>query len=153
MQQHRFSCRLEWTGAASGPVRDYRSYSREWRADIDGKPPLRGSADPAFRGDAGLHNPEDLLVAALSSCHMLAYLALCARSGIEVLGYTDDATGIMESRDGAIRFTDVLLRPRVSVRGDSEKAKRLHGQAHAECFIASSVNFPVRHEPEITAAT
>jgi organic hydroperoxide reductase OsmC/OhrA len=153
MKQHRFSCRLEWTGAAAGPVQDYPSYSREWRAEIDGKDPLRGSADPTFRGDGSLHNPEDLLVAALSSCHLLSYLALCARSGIVVLSYADDATGIMESKDGAIRFTDVLLRPRVSVRGDVEKAKRLHEQAHAECFIANSVNFPVRHEPVVTAAT
>lgn len=153
MKQHRFSCRLEWTGSAAGPVEDYRGYSREWRAEIDGKPPLRGSADPTFRGDGSLHNPEDLLVAALSSCHLLSYLALCARSGIVVVSYADDATGIMESSGGAIRFTDVLLRPRVSVRGDVEKAKRLHEQAHAECFIANSVNFPVRHEPVVTAAT
>lgn len=153
MQQHHYACRLEWTGAAAGPAQDYRSYSREWSARIEGKPPLGGSADPTFRGDATLYNPEDLLLAALSSCHLLSYLALCARAGIAVVSYTDDATGLMESKDGAIRFTDVLLRPEVSVRGDLEKAKRLHEQAHAECFIANSVNFPVRHEPVVTAAT
>lgn len=152
MQQHRYACRLEWTGAASGPVGDYRSCSREWRAEIEGKPPLGGSADPTFRGDPRLYNPEDLLLAALSSCHLLSYLALCARGGIAVVSYADDATGLMESKDGAIRFTDVLLQPRVTVRGDLEKAKRLHEQAHAECFIANSVNFPVRHEPVVTAA-
>lgn len=152
MQAHHFAARLEWTGAAAGPTVDYAGYSREWTLTVAGKPALYGSADPAFRGDAALYNPEDLLVAALSSCHLLSYLALCARSGIAVVSYTDEAVGVMEAKDGAIRFTDVLLRPRVTVNGSLEKAQRLHAQAHAECFIANSVNFPVRHEAVVTAA-
>lgn len=153
MRQHLFSCSLEWTGAAAGEAADYQSYSREWRAAIAGKPDLTGSADPTFRGSAQLYNPEDLLVAALASCHLLSYLALCTRGGITVVSYRDDASGTLELHDGKIRFTSVLLRPQVTVRGDVAKATRLHEQAHAECFIANSVNFPVRNEPVVRAAT
>lgn len=153
MQKHIFSTVLNWTGASAGPTRDYASYSREYVVEIEGKPTLHGSADPVFRGDAALHNPEDLLVAALSACHLLSYLALCARSGIAVVSYDDSATGTMEQQAGQIRFTEVRLRPRCSVIGDLDKARSLHAQAHEQCFIANSVNFPVRHEPEVTAAT
>ena len=147
MQQHRYATTLRWTGALQGPTTDYRSYSRDYVMEIENKAPLEGSADPMFRGTASRYNPEELLVAALSSCHLLSYLALCARNGVEVLSYEDQASGTMEMKDGAIRFTEVLLHPVCTVRGDLEKAKRLHEQAHAECFIANSVNFPVRHEP------
>ena len=113
-------------------------------------PPLRGSADRVFRGDDTLHNPEDLLVIALATCHMLSYLALCARAGIPVVGYVDDARGTMKLEAGKIRFTEVLLRPQVTLAsGDPERALKLHERAHEECFIASSVNFPVRHEASV----
>src|SRR5471032_1694553 len=97
---HTYAVRLTWTGAAAGPTVSYRSYSREYLAEVAGKPPLRGSADPLFLGAAGLLNPEELLVVALSSCHMLSYLAECARWGIAVLAYEDDASGTMALRDG-----------------------------------------------------
>jgi organic hydroperoxide reductase OsmC/OhrA len=147
-REHHFACRLTWTGAAKGPITSYDAYSRDFRIEMFGKSPLEGSAAPAFRGDARRHNPEDLLVAALSSCHCLSYLALAARAGIAVVAYGDEATGTMASVDGKIRFTEVTLHPRVWVRpgSDIDMAQALHRQAHEECFIASSVNFPVSHE-------
>ena len=93
--EHHFAARLLWTGAATGPTRTYEGYGRAWRAEVAGKPPLEGSADPVFRGDAARYNPEDLLVVALASCHMLSYLALCARAGIAVAVYEDQASGTM----------------------------------------------------------
>src|SRR6478609_6601734 len=149
--EHHFDCRLVWSGAAKGGTAHYEEYSREARVEIDGKPPLEVSAAPAFRGDPTLHNPEDLLVAALSACHFLSYAALCARSGIVVVAYEDRAQGTMDRQGGKMRFTEVVLRPRVTIAagGDAAKAHALHERAHAICFIASSVNFEVRHEPVI----
>ena len=118
------------------------------------KPAFRGSADPTFRGDPALCNPEDLLVVALSSCHMLSYLAECALAGIAVVAYEDAAAGTMAMADGRVRFTEVVLRPRVIVAAgaDLARAEALHQNAHDVCFIASSVNFPVRHEATVTRA-
>jgi organic hydroperoxide reductase OsmC/OhrA len=152
--KHQFACHLVWTGAERGGTTSYERYSREVRVDVQGKQPLSLSAAAAFRGDAALHNPEDLLVAALSSCHFLSYAALCARSGIEVVGYEDDAVGTMDRVDGVTRFTEVVLRPRVTLApgADADKARALHERAHAICFIASSVDFDVRNEPTIVFA-
>jgi organic hydroperoxide reductase OsmC/OhrA len=152
-REHHFAARLIWTGAAQGPIRDYDSYSRDYRIEVEGKPPLEGSSDPAFRGDAGRHNPEDLLVMALSACHMLSYLALCARAGIEVVAYEDQASGKMAIKDRRMRFVEVTLAPKVRIAaGDLEKAEALHEEAHAACFIANSVNFPVLHMPTMITA-
>lgn len=152
-KEHHFAAHLIWTGAEAGPIRSYESYSRSWRVEVEGKPPLEGSADPTFRGDSSRHNPEDLLVVALSACHMLAYLALCARAGIEVASYADQASGIMTIKDKKMRFTEVTLAPRVTIAsGDLEQAEALHEQAHEHCFIASSVNFPVLHMATVTRA-
>ena len=150
-REHRFEARLVWTGARQGGTTGYEAYSRECRVDIAGKPSLKMTSAPVFRGDAAIHNPEDLLVASLSVCHFLSYVALCARGGVNVTSYEDEAVGIMERREKTFQFTDVLLRPRVTIAAgsDPEKARSLHEQAHDECFIANSVNFPVRHEPEI----
>ena len=152
--RHDFRARLVWTGAVRGGTTDYESYSREYRVDIEGKPSIRGTAAPAFRGDAALHNPEDLLVAALSACHFLSYIALCARARINVIAYEDDAVGTMDKVDRVVRFTEVTLRPKVTIApgSDPEKARELHARAHAICFIANSVNFPVKNEPTITPA-
>ena len=112
------------------------------------------SSAPAFVGDPKLHNPEDLLMAALSSCHFLTYAALCARSGIEMVGYEDDASGVMEKVDRVVKFTSAVLRPKVVLAAGTtpekvDLAKRLHPKAHTHCFIACSVNFPVTNEPTI----
>jgi organic hydroperoxide reductase OsmC/OhrA len=150
--QHRFESRLVWTGAMKGGTTSYETYCRDCRVDIPGKPSLRGTAAPPFRGDPALHNPEDLLVVSLSMCHFLSYLALCARGGITVVGYEDEAAGTMSRFERGFHFTDVLLRPKVTIAAgsDPEKARALHQKAHDACYIASSVNFPVRHEPVIT---
>ena len=112
---------------------------------------IAGSSDPNFRGDATRYNPEELLVASLSACHMLWYLHLCAENGIVVTAYVDDARGTMaETEDGGGRFTEVMLRPAVTIAsGDNERAQRLHERAHQLCFIANSMNFPVRCEATI----
>ncbi len=148
--EHHFAAHLVWTGAAQGPTSSYEAYSRDYRAVVEGKPPLEGSADPVFRGDPGRYNPEDLLVLSLSACHMLSYLHLCASAGIEVVAYEDQASGTMTIKDRRMRFVDVLLEPKVTIaKGDRAKAMALHEQAHEACFIANSVNFPVRHDATI----
>ncbi|HEY2891760.1 MAG TPA: OsmC family protein [Dongiaceae bacterium] len=152
--QHEYNIETVWTGSSEGPTTSYEGYSREYLVSIPGKPDLRGTADPIFRGDPALHNPEDLLVAALSTCHMLSYLAICARAGLPVVSYSDKATGIMAMKEGQIRFTDVLLRPVVVIGAgaDLNRASLFHSEAHHVCFIANSVNFPVRHEAEMSQA-
>ena len=153
-RQHHYDVRTVWDGAAQGPTRDYPSYSREYAIEVAGKPRLQASADATFRGDDALHNPEDLLVAALSGCHLLSYLAVCALKGVAVVAYQDDAIGIMEEPAGAGRFTVVTLRPKVTIAAgsDAELAAALHAEAHKICFVANSVNFPVRNEPVIEVA-
>src|SRR4051794_17713801 len=117
---HHYQARIEWTGAKAGGTTSYQAYSREYEFTSGDKPVIRGSADPHFRGDAALYNPEELLVVALSTCHLLSYLAECARGGINVTSYEDDASGTMAMKDGAIRFTDVLLKPRVTIAPGSD---------------------------------
>lgn len=139
-----------WSGASGGGTTRYDAYSREYTFAIPGKATIFGSADVPFRGDAGLHNPEELLLCALSACHMLSYLAECARAGIVVSAYRDEAIGTMSMAAGRLRFTDVLLRPQVTLAaGDTGRAGALHARAHDACFIANSVNFPVRHEATV----
>jgi len=151
---HEFLCRLRWTGAASGPTTSYRTYSRALAVDIPGKPTLAASSAPAFLGDAAVHNPEDMLMAALSTCHCLSYLALASRHGVVVVDYADEATGIMEWDQTTYRFTKATLHPVVTVaKGtDVRKAHELHVRAHEECFIARSVNFLVEHSATILEA-
>jgi organic hydroperoxide reductase OsmC/OhrA len=152
-EAHYYS-RLVWSGAALGATKSVEAYSREFRAEINGKPELLGSADPAFHGDPALHNPEDLLMVALSACHMLSYLAVCAHAGILVASYEDSAVGTLARQDGRVRFIDVLLRPKVALGNGSDiaKARALHEKAHDICVVVNSVNFPVRHEAEVTFA-
>jgi organic hydroperoxide reductase OsmC/OhrA len=147
-RSHSYRTRLRWSGASAGAAKTYDGYSREWTAHIEGKPPLLGSADPTFRGDPALYNPEDLLLIALASCHMLSFLALATRARLVVTGYVDEAEGTMLFEGGGGRFTEVMLRPRVTVAPGADLAlsERLHEQAHQVCFIAASVNFPVRHD-------
>jgi organic hydroperoxide reductase OsmC/OhrA len=148
---HHYSLRLNWTGNKGEGTTGYKAYDRAWDVHFDGKPDLHGSADPAFLGDPSRHNPEDLLVASLSACHMLWYLHLCADAGIVVTQYEDDASGTMEQEGAEAQFTSVVLRPKVTIEagGDVEKAGELHERANELCFIARSVNFPISHEPTI----
>lgn len=153
-ERHEYRSTLVWTGARSGSTTSYQAYSREYEFHSGDKPRFKASADPHFRGDPTLYNPEDLLVMALSACHLLSYLAECARGGVHVVAYEDDARGIMSMRDNRLRFTEVVLRPRVTVAAvdQVERARELHHKAHEDCYVANSVNFPVRHEPTILVA-
>lgn len=155
---HTYSSDLTWTGAGSRGTATYTSYSRDHEVRIGTKPVLLGSSDPAFRGDPSRFNPEELLVAALSQCHMLWFLHLAAASGIVVVGYEDTAVGTMRvEAAGHGQFTEVVLRPRVTLAPDAHLADGkavsdgaladVHHRAQEHCFIARSVNFPVRHEP------
>ena len=150
-REHRYSVTVTWTGNTGTGTSTYRSYERAHEISAEGKPAIGASSDPVFRGDRTRWNPEELLVAALSSCHQLWYLHLCADAGIVVVEYVDHAEGVMEETpDGAGQFARVMLRPTVTISaGDAARAKELHHEAHAKCFIARSVNFPVECEPEI----
>jgi organic hydroperoxide reductase OsmC/OhrA len=151
-KEHFYSVSVQWTGNLGQGTSSYRRYARDHEISGLGKPTVMASSDPAFRGDQSRYNPEDLLVASLSACHMLSYLHLCAVSGIVVTDYHDEAKGTMvETEEGGGHFTQVTLRPAVKVASGSntELALRLHEKAHHLCFIASSVNFPVLCEPSI----
>jgi organic hydroperoxide reductase OsmC/OhrA len=151
-KQHNYKVCLQWTGNSGAGTMDYKSYSRDHRINVDGKLELMASSDKAFRGNPKLYTPEDMLVASVSSCHMLWYLHLCAVNGVAVVGYKDNATGIMnENPDGSGKFEEITLHPEIVVTGIDmvEKATALHLDANKMCFIASSLNFPVKHVPTI----
>lgn len=151
--EHRYQLRSEWTGDRGTGTSGYRDYDRSVTLSIEGKPDLAASADRPFRGDRAKWNPEDLLLAALSECHLLSYLHACVEAGVVVRSYVDDATGTMVQEGSGGAFTEVVLHPRVVVAEASmiEAAEAAHAQANAWCFIANSVNFPVRHEATVTA--
>jgi organic hydroperoxide reductase OsmC/OhrA len=167
IRTHSYDVTVAWTGNRGSGTSGYRAYGRDHEVTVGGgdgegsreagRPqPIAGSSDSAFRGDQSRWNPEQLLTAALAECHMLSYLHACAASGIVVTGYTDEAHGTMtETTDGGGHFVEVVLRPRVTVAAPDmvEKAAALHREAHDRCFIASSVNFPVRHEPVVLAGS
>lgn len=155
MKQHTYQIQTDWTGNDGAGTKDYRSYRRDHVIAGAGKPPIPASSDPSFQGDATRYNPEELLVASLSGCHMLWYLHLCAVNGVVVVEYRDAAVGYMnETADGAGAFARVVLRPRVTIAagGDRAKAQALHAEAHRYCFIARSVNFAVETEGEVVEA-
>lgn len=152
MKKHHYQSQIEWTGNQGTGTNHYAKYERSHTIQIEGKPLLEGSSDPAFRGDASKHNPEDLFISTLSSCHMLWYLHFCSVHQVIVEAYTDTVTGIMiEEKDGKGRFTEVTLHPVVTVQQQDmvELALSLHQKASEFCFIANSVNFPVQHVPTI----
>lgn len=156
MKTHEYSSHLVWDAGSPAPPFAYKTYSRKHRISVAGKPDLALSADQVFHGDANRFNPEDLFVVALSSCHLLSYLAVCARNGIAIVAYEDSASGTMTIRpDGSGKFDEVTLRPVVTISAgaDQKRALELHDEAHKQCFIASSVAIPVRHEATIKVAT
>lgn len=155
MGEHRYAVRAEWTGNRGTGTSGYRDYDRSVTLRVEGKPDVAASSDKPFRGDATKWNPEDLLVSALSECHLLSYLHACVGAGVVVVDYTDEATGLMrEDGRGGGAFVEVVLHPRVVVAEASmvEAALAAHAQANAWCFIANSVNFPVRHEATVVVA-
>ena len=153
MTDHRYTLGLLWQGNRGSGTSGYRDYSRECVLTAEGKPDLLGSADVPFRGDGSRWNPEELLVAALSQCHLLSYLHSAVNHGIVVTAYADQPVGTMSQVGQGGRFTSVVLRPRVTITdaAQSELAQAIHREASDNCFIAASVNFPVTHDPEIVA--
>lgn len=147
---HTYPATITWTGNQGTGTNSYRAYRRDHEIAFPGKAILPGSSDAAFRGDPARYNPEEMLVAALSTCHLLAYLHACATAGVVVTGYIDRAEGTMEEDAvGGGRFTGVILRPEVTIdpESDLDAARHAHHTAHERCFIANSVNFPVDVEP------
>ncbi|WP_265521100.1 OsmC family protein [Oerskovia flava] len=149
---HSYAATVRWTGAGETGTTSYTAYSRDHDVEITGRPAIRASADPAFRGDPARHSPEELFVASLAQCHMLWFLHLASAAGVVVLEYEDDVEGSMRVESaGAGQFTEVVLHPRVTVTstpdGDDVTLTELHHLAHDHCFLARSVNFPVRVDP------
>lgn len=153
--EHSFRISTKWTGNTGKGTADYRSYRRDHEMTGPAKTaPIAGSSDPAFRGDGSRYNPEELLVASLSACHLLWILHLCADAGIVITEYQDDAAGTMLlDSDGGGHFSQVVLRPRMTITDPARigDAEALHARAHHLCFIARSVNFPVEHEPTVVS--
>ncbi len=149
LKQHNYSLTVNWTGNNGEGTNGYKSYERSHEIIVDGKKTITGSSDPAFLGDKTKHNPEDLLLASISSCHMLWYLHLCSDAGIVVTNYTDNAKGIMEeTADAGGKFTSVTLYPTITLKNIEQKdaANALHSKANEWCFISNSLNFKVGHE-------
>jgi organic hydroperoxide reductase OsmC/OhrA len=150
--RHRYTTTTVWTGDRGAGTADYRAYDRTLETRAPGRPTLLGSSDKPFRGTADRWNPELLLLAALSECHLLSYLHCCATGGVVVVAYEDEAEGEMvEDGQGGGRFSSVVLRPVVTVAEAqmADAAQELHGLASQRCFIAASMNFPVEHEPQV----
>lgn len=151
--EHSYQVALTWTGNKGQGTLNYRAYNRAYEIEVTGKPIITGSSDPAFRGDGTKYNPEELFVAAISSCHLLWYLHLCADAGVVVVSYCDRAWGKMCEQGNGGRFTEIILKPVViiSANSDPQKAEQLHDKAHEHCFIANSVNFPIICQPSISS--
>lgn len=150
MKTHHYKTTVNWTGNTGKGTENYKAYTRDYIILANGKPDIKGSSDPAFLGDRTRYNPEELLLASLSSCHMLWYLHLCSEAGVIVTAYSDSAEGTMaETPNGSGQFTGVTLKPTITVAKASmiDKANALHHKANEMCFIANSCNFPVYHEP------
>ncbi|PMS16871.1 peroxiredoxin [Trinickia dabaoshanensis] len=149
--EHKYRVSVQWTGNRGTGTSGYREYGRDHVIRAVNKPDIPGSSDPAFRGDAARWNPEDLLVASASACHELWYLHLCSDAGIRVVEYHDEAEGTMLDSAEQGRFTEIVLHPRVVIRRGDDRALalELHHKAHSQCYVANSVNFPIRCEPTV----
>jgi len=148
-KQHIYSMTIKWTGNTGNGTLNYKSYERSHTISTKNKEEILASSDPVFRGDSTRYNPEELLVASLSGCHMLWFLHLCANSKIVVIDYVDHPTGTMtETENGSGKFKEVMLHPIVTVKDEDslDKLEDLHNKAHKLCFIANSVNFKVNHK-------
>lgn len=151
---HHYRVTARWTGNRGQGTTGYRDYDRLVTLSAEGKPDIAASSDKPFRGDPQRWNPEDLLVAALSECHLLSYLHAAVTRGVIVTDYRDEAAGVMRVVGNGGQFVEVVLRPVVTVAEESmvDAAREAHHDAHEWCFIANSMNFPVRVEPEIVVA-
>ena len=147
-KEHTYKTNIEWTGNRGEGTISYKGYDRDYEITVENKAVIHASSDPSFMGNPSKYNPEELLVASLSSCHMLWYLHLCSDNGIVVIEYKDEARGIMLETATGGHFTEVILNPAVVITDESkiEKANQLHQEAHKKCYIANSCNFPVTHK-------
>ena len=152
MAPHGYRAQVRWEGSTGAGYRDYpRAHSAFLPPATEG---LDLSADPHFRGDGDLPNPEQLLVLAASSCQLLSFLAVAARAGLDVVGYEDDAVGEMPGDVTPQRITRITLRPVVTVAGTVESGlvERLLHEGHEECYVANSLTTEVVLEPTIRGA-
>ena len=150
MKDHHYYLTITWTGNTGQGTKNYKAYERNHTIEVSGKPVIPGTSEVSYSGNTTRYNPEELLVASLSSCHMLWYLHLCAVNNVVVIDYIDKATGTMQTEaDGSGRFTEVTLHPQIKITGaaDEKLLQRLQHEANHFCFIANSCNFPVKHEP------
>lgn len=157
--EHGYAVSIQWTGNRGEGTATYRSYGRDHRIVAAGKShEIEGSSDRTFRGDAERWNPEELVIAALSQCHLLSYLHVAASNGLVVVDYRDEASGTLEQEGEGGRLIEATLRPRVTLAAhhsdeDARRAAHLHERASELCFIANSVSFPVAHEPVTVIAS
>lgn len=155
MQLHHYKTTITWTGNTGTGTSGIKAYERDHIISVEGKPDIPGTSEVSLLGNRLRYNPEELLLAAVSACHMLWYLYLCARDGIVVTAYEDRASGTMENTaNGGGRFTGITLRPAIAISGaiDEEHLARLQHEANSLCYIASSCNFPIGHEASYRAA-
>ncbi len=142
--KHTFNAELQWSADTINRV------AKTHRISIQGKQDLKVSAAKAFKGDADLLNPEDLLLSSLMSCHMMSYLYVCGQHKINVLSYHDNANALLETYpDGSGKIIEIHLNPHVIISDASQVdlALSLHEEANRLCFIANSCNFQVYHQP------
>lgn len=149
--KHQYNVSVKWTGNKGNGTSGYKEYDRSHLISIENKPDILGSSDPVFQGDVSKHNPEDLLVSSVSACHMLWYLHLCSESKVKVIDYSDNAKGILKENKKDGYFTEVVLKPVVTVTENFmiDKAMELHKTASERCFISNSLSFPVYVKPTI----
>lgn len=150
MKDHHYHLTITWTGNTGEGTKTYKAYERDHTIEVSGKPVIPGTSEVSYFGNLTRYNPEELLVASLSACHMLWYLHLCALNHIVVTTYVDKAIGTMQNTpDGGGHFTEVVLQPSITIANDTDKnlLQQLQQQANKLCFIANSCNFPVRHNP------
>ncbi len=151
-KEHQYRLTTEWTGNTGNGTSNYRAYERSLTVMAENKADILCTSDTAFNSDKTKHNPEELLLASISSCHLLWYLHLCSQAGVVVHEYKDKATAIMlETADGGGHFTEVTLYPCITISDGSmtDKAMELHKEANKLCYIANSCNFPIHHKPTI----
>lgn len=151
MKQHKYQSKIKWTGNLGSGTSGYRDYERAHSIRVNAKEEILASSDPSFRGDPKKYNPEELFLSSLSSCHMLWVLHLASVEGVIITDYVDNAEGTMvEEKDGRGQFTEVVLKPEITVTEERMLAKldSIHQKANAMCFIANSCNFDVKHEPK-----
>lgn len=156
LNQHHFEINVNWTGNRGTGTSGYKAYGRDHSVTAVGLPTLLGSADRVFHGDRDRWNPEQLLITALSQCHMLSYLHVAASHGVVITKYEDSASGtLVMNADGSGQISLVTLHPDIAVAEPAMEALALslHAEAASKCFIARSVNFPVHHEPGVLAPT